>query len=117
MERRTMSPVPMHPPGRDSRPGWSRFSPGGDMHIGRRASAPLMLTVLLVATTAAMAAPTDAAVSPTVALGPNLVGDGGFETPVVEFADLFSAGQRMGAWQVTSGTVDLLGSAYYADSS
>lgn len=43
----------------------------------------------------------------------NLIRNGGFENPDVAFAELFSAGQTMGAWRVVDGSVDLLDDTYW----
>ena len=72
----------------------------------RRFFTGISMIGVLAGTTMLTAAPAHASI---------LFSDGSFETPVVTpstFQRLF-AGQTMGAWQVTSGSVDLIGAGFW----
>lgn len=50
--------------------------------------------------------------APTAQLGQNLVRNGGFEAPDVPLGEAYYKGDRMAAWHVTRGSVDLLDEDY-----
>ncbi|SHG22399.1 choice-of-anchor C domain-containing protein [Streptoalloteichus hindustanus] len=86
------------------------------MKLARFSVAAAVVAGIVLAGTASAATPTDTATKP--AASPEALShfdDGSFETPKVKagtFQELTS-GQSIGPWQVTSGSVDLIGAGFW----